>query len=53
MRCVQIHTPKETNHQRDTNRFTFLLVSDIDFEKSYFFSCGLKIPYKQLLISFI
>ena len=32
-----MQTPKETNHKRDANRFTFSLASDIDFEKSYFF----------------
>ena len=39
-----IQTPKETNHERDTNRFTFSLASDIDFEKSYFFHVQLKFP---------
>ena len=32
-----IQTPKQTNYERDTNRFTFSLASDTDFEKSCFF----------------
>ena len=37
-----IQTPKETNRERDTNRFTFSLASDTDFEKSCFFHGELK-----------
>ena len=33
-----MQTGKEANRKRDTNRFTFSLTFDIDFEKSYFFS---------------
>ena len=34
----------------DTSRYTFSLASDIAVEKSYFFSCSVKIPCQQLLI---
>ena len=39
-----MQTPKETNHETDTNRYTFSLVSDPAF------SCRVKIRYQQLLI---
>ena len=38
-----MHTPKETNHKRDTNRYTFSFASDIQVEKLYIlFSCRVK-----------
>ena len=38
-----MHTPKETNQKKDTNRYTFSFASDIDVEKSYFFHIELKL----------
>ena len=45
--AYKIQTPKETNHKTDTNRFTFSLASDIEFEKSCFFLCRVKNPNQQ------
>ena len=42
-------TPKDKNHKIKTKRYTFLLVSDIDAEKSCFL-CRVKTPYQQILI---
>ena len=35
---------------QQTNSYTFSFASDIDTEISYLFSCGVKIPYQQLLV---
>ena len=47
--AYKIQTPKETNHKTDTNRFTFSLASDIEFEKSCFFYVELKILINNFL----
>ena len=45
-----MQTPKDTNNERETNRYKFLLAFDIDVDKS-FFSCRVhKILYQQHLI---
>ena len=44
--CIYIQTSKETNHEKDTNRYTFLLVSDINVEKTCFFHVELKLMFK-------
>ena len=44
----EIQTPKETNHEIKTKRYTFSQVSDTDVKKSCF-SCRVKIPYQQFL----
>ena len=38
-----MQTPKETNHEKDTNRYKLSLASDINVEESYFFSCRVKV----------
>ena len=43
-----MQTPKETNYEIKTKRYTFSFVSDIDVEKSCFL-CRVKIPYQQFL----
>ena len=45
---MQIQTPRETNHEIKTKRYTLSLVFDTVVEKS-FFSCRTKIPYQQFL----
>ena len=42
-----MQTPKETNHEIKTKKYTFSLVSDIDVEKSCFF-----IELKSLINNF-
>ena len=45
---MQIQTPKETNHEIKTKRYTFSLISGTDVEQ-YCFACRVKIPYQQFL----
>ena len=47
--CMLIQTPKKTNHEIKTKRYSFSLVSDNDVEK-FCFLCRVKIPYQQFLL---
>ena len=46
---MRIQTPKKTNYEVKTKRYTFSLVSDIDVEESCFL-CRVKITYQESLI---